>query len=96
MDLAHRVERCIELIDHRQELGRIEVGHSPGDYDGVLFLGDETAGEIGRQHVDIFPEGRNIRFAGLLGEPAAKRFERPHVGDPPLLFDCGMDRADGL
>ena len=36
MRLAHVVERLVELLDHRQQLARIDVGNAAGHHHGIL------------------------------------------------------------
>src|SRR5258706_141010 len=80
--------------DDSQYLARIEVGHAAEHNHRILFGRDEAAHQMLGDHADILLERVDIRAAGLLGEPAAQRFQRPYVADACRGFHGGVHVGD--
>ena len=65
MLLAHRVQLRIELVDDRQKLVRIEVGHAPRYHDRILLGVDKSPDQMFRNQVDIGLQRRDVSGSGL-------------------------------
>ena len=87
MRLAHLVERLVELVDHRQQLARVDVGNAARHHDGILVGRDEAAHQMLRQDVDILLQRRDIAV------PAFSASQRRSVSSDQTLPTpaCGLD-----